>query len=269
MAHLRLPPLHLCWFVLVGALTAASASLLGVGAGELVALLLLLPALGLIPEGYRRLSGRSDELHGLAMALSVVTVLGVGRYWPDLVTLLRTPAQTIHQLAELADHPNAVSFKFTAAGVRTDYAYRWDYRSHDERRGGTTLLSYRVAPITSADWTPAEPIQAFAVCDGHDASADRCPHWRLDNAEAVAAPRTLDSRFASAVAAAAAHQGLQVAEHARALVWVPDARAEIARRAWMLGLSVFGVWLLFELLAALLRQIRRRIGKARQQNPSC
>ena len=107
---------------------------------------------------------------------------------------------------------------------------------------------------------PVLAVNAWAVCDGNDASDARCAHWELSNAEAVAAARTLEGQFRRAVEAAAAENGLRVAANARMLVWVPDARAEIARSGWMLGLSVAGVWLLFELIAATLRQVRRLFG---------
>lgn len=260
MPLLRLLPLHLCWFVLIGALSALTTSVLGADWGLLMALLLLLPALAVVPAGYQRLTGRAADLHGLALALSVVTVLGVTRYLPDLPTLIGTPTQSIATPAELDLHPQARSFKLSDAVVRTEHALRWESRLHDERRGGTTILHYTVAPITAADWTPGLAVNAWAVCDGNDASDARCAHWELSNAEAVAAARTLEGQFRRAVEAAAAENGLRVAANARMLVWVPDARAEIARRGWMLGLSVAGVWLLFELIAATLRQVRRLFG---------
>lgn len=256
MGLLRHLPFHLCWFTLNAVVASTLVLLLGAAVGWLVAVLLLLPALGLVPEAFQQLTGRKADVHGLALALSILSSFGISRYLPGLPALILESTVRIERMVDLAADPGQGSFRFVNANVRHDHAYRWEHRRRDERRGGTTLNYYAVAPIVDAGWTPERPVHAWAVCDGNDARDGVCAGWERPNAEAVVAFPMVESYFRDAARSAADRHGLNVDQDARLLVWVPDARQEISRRARMVLLSVYGLWLLFEALAAAARCIK-------------
>src|SRR5262249_42749052 len=122
-------------------------------------------------------------------------------------------------LADIEHFPYAARFRFTDARVATEFTAIAD--THRFSRSG----AWRVAPIVPTNWTPAEPVRAWAVAvvSGYGPLDFRTPrNWQQNYSAAVRYVATAFSPAQGAVARAIARYGLTAARDAPLLYWVEE-----------------------------------------------
>ncbi|HEY2135842.1 MAG TPA: hypothetical protein VGH49_08125 [Xanthobacteraceae bacterium] len=198
-------------------------------------------------------AGRDSGLASLAGAL-LLPIVG-------LVFALGTDVQVIGTrtgpiaLADIQRFPYAAQFRFTDARVATEFT-----SIADRRKVVAALVSgtWRVAPIVPTNWTPAEPVPAWAVAvvTGYGPLDFRTPrNWQQNYRAGIRYVPTAISPARDAVAGALAHFGLTAARDAPLLYWVDEPASVIADERTFVAWVVFGgivTWLFFLIGEALL-----------------
>lgn len=80
------------------------------------------------------------------------------------------------QAEQISQHPEAMIFTLEQAVVQRDYGVTFSYTTSDARRSSTTSHAISVAPLTSPDWQPDQPVPAWAVCGGY--FEYQCEEWK-------------------------------------------------------------------------------------------
>ena len=199
-------------------------------------------------------AGRDSGLASLAGAILMPVVGLVIPLLSDVQTL--GPSTGPIALADIGRFPYAARFRFTDARVATAFV------GIDEgRRLGGLLATgaWRAAPIVPTNWTPAEPVPAWAVAivtGGYGPADFRSPrNWQQSYRAGI---RYVDTAFApahDAVANAITRYGLTAEAGAPLLYWVDEPHAVIAGERTFLAWVMFGgvaTWLLFLIGEALL-----------------
>jgi hypothetical protein len=199
-------------------------------------------------------AGRDNGLASLAGALLMPVVGLVIPLLSDVQTI--GPASGPIALADIGQFPYAARFRFTDARVATEFI------GIDEARRLGGLLptgGWRAAPIVPTNWTPADPVPAWAVAivtGGYGPADFRSPRgWQQSYRAGL---RYVDSAFSparDAIARATARYGLTTDRDAPMLYWVDEPHAVIAGERTFIAWVIFGgvaTWLLFLVGEALL-----------------
>jgi len=193
-------------------------------------------------------AGRDSGLASLAGAL-LMPVVGIAIALGADVQMIGPRAGVI-SLRDIGRHPYAAGLRFTDARIATEFTAIADRH----RLTGT----WRVAPIVPANWTPAEPVPAWAVAvvSGYGPRDFRTPRsWQQDYRAAVRYVSTAFSPARSAVERALARYDLTAAPNAPLLYWVEEPQTILANERTDLAWVMFGgvaTWLLFLIGEALL-----------------
>lgn len=199
-------------------------------------------------------AGRDSGLGSLAGAILMPVVGLVIALISDVQTI--GPSSGAITLAEIGRFPHAARFRFTDAWVATEFI-----GIDEKRRLGGLLASggWRAAPIVPTNWTPDQPVRAWAIATvtwGYGPADFRSPRsWQQDDRAGVRYVSTAFSPAHDAVASAVARYGLTAAPNAPLLYWVDEPRAVIAGERAFLAWTMFGgvaTWLLFLVGEALL-----------------
>jgi hypothetical protein len=190
-------------------------------------------------------AGRDSGLASFAGALLMAS-LGV-------VVALFTEVQVIGPNAgpiaikDISSHRAAASFHFADARVATEFAGTTAKRTVF----GAPTGSWRAAPIVPSDWTPSDPVPAWAIAEisgfgPHDFRTPR--NWQQAHRAGVRYVLTQFAPARRAVAEAIERYHLVASPHAPLLYWVEEPRAIIAGERAFLAWVMFGgiaAWVLF------------------------
>src|SRR5262249_10746275 len=142
-------------------------------------------------------------------------------------------------LADIKHFPYAARFRFTDARVAVEFTGIAD--AH--RLNGSAVGAWRVAPIVPTNWTPAQPVRAWAVAvaSGYGPLDSRTPrNWQQSYRAAVRYVATAFSPAQDAVERAIARYGLTAARDAPLLYWVEEPPVVIADERTFLAWIMFG-----------------------------
>lgn len=113
---------------------------------------------------------------GVICLLNIGTLIGTGigtsqeRLYYGQVQIDNIQAEQISQ------HPEAMIFTLEQAVVQREYGVTFSYTTSDARRSSTTSYAISIAPLTSPDWQPDQPVPAWAVCGGY--FEYQCEEWK-------------------------------------------------------------------------------------------
>jgi hypothetical protein len=198
-------------------------------------------------------AGRDSGLAAFAGAMLMPLVgLVIALYFD--VQLVGPGAGAI-ALKDIQQFPYAARFRFTDARVATEFI-----TAADPRRllGIAVTNAWRIAPIVPTNWTPAEPVGAWAVAtvSGVGPLDFRTPrNWQQSNRAAVRFVPTTLSPVHSAIGRAITRYNLSAAPGAPLLYWVEDPVSVISDERTFLAWVMFGgvvTWLFFLVGEALL-----------------
>lgn len=95
------------------------------------------------------------------------------------------------QAEQISQYPEATIFTLKQAVVQRDYGITFSYTTSDARRSSTTSHAISVAPLTSPNWQPDQPVPAWAVCGGY--FEYECEEWQQPiKAALIAKPTDLN-----------------------------------------------------------------------------
>ena len=197
-------------------------------------------------------AGRDSGLASLAGAV-LMPVVGLIMVLTFDVQMMGPSAGAI-ALNAIARFPYAAQFRFTDARVATEFTTS----SRPRRPDGALSGVWWIAPIVPVNWTPAQPVHAWAVArvSGYGPLDFRTPrNWAQSHRAGV---RHVTPPFSSAHAAverALARFDLTAAPDVPLLYWVEEPHAVIADERTFLAWVMFGgvaTWLVFLLGEALL-----------------
>jgi hypothetical protein len=199
-------------------------------------------------------AGRDSGLASLAGGVMMPVVGLTIALWSDVQ--LFGPTSGPIALVDIKHHSYAARLRFTDARVATEFtgtagAYRLLH-------GSSGIYAWLVAPIVPTNWTPAEPVRAWAVAgvSGYGPLDFRTPRsWQQPYRAAVRYVSTAFSPAHTAVDNALARYELKSAPDAPLLYWVEEPRLIIADErtflAWVMFAGV-ATWLAFLVGEALL-----------------
>jgi hypothetical protein len=198
-------------------------------------------------------AGRDSMLASLAGAVLMAAVGLIIALTAD-VQIMGPNGGTI-ALDDIARFPYADRFHFTDARVAIEFATASDPR---QPTGAAPRDGWRVAPIVPNNWTPGQPVPAWAVArvSGYGPLDFRTPRsWQQSYRAGVRYAPTAFSPADKAVAHALARFDLAAAPHAPLLYWVEEPQSVIADERAFLAWVMFGgvaTWLFFLIGEALL-----------------
>jgi len=198
-------------------------------------------------------AGRDSGLASLASAVLMPIVGLIITHYCD-IQLIGSRAGMI-ALHDVGRFPYAAQFRFTDARVATEFSTSSLPRRPD---GAAQRGAWRVAPIVAGNWTPSEPVQAWAVADvsGYGPLDFRTPRsWQQSYRAGVRYVATAFSPAHTALARALERFDLTAAPHAPLLYWVEEPQSIIADERTFLAWVMFGgvaTWLFFLIGEALL-----------------
>ena len=193
-------------------------------------------------------AGRDSGLASFAGAV-LLPAVGIAIALGDDVQMIGPRPGAISP-RDVGHYPYAANLHFTDARIATEFTGIAD--AH--RLTGT----WRAAPIVPTNWTPAEPVRAWAVAvvSGYgprDFRPERS--WQQDYRAAVRYLPTAFSPAHSAVQRTLEHYDLTAAPDAPLLYWVEEPQTVITNERTDLAWIMFGgvaTWLLFLIGEALL-----------------
>jgi len=198
-------------------------------------------------------AGRDSGLASLAGAVMMPVVGLVIALWSDVQ--LFGPGSGAIALSDIGHHSYAARLRFTDARVATEFTGMADaYRLH----GSSGIRAWLVAPIVPTNWTPAEPVPAWAVAgvSGYGPLDFRTPRgWQQNYRAAVRYVSTAFSPAHTAVGRALARYELKAAAGAPLLYWVEEPRRVISDERTFLAWVMFAgaaTWVCFLLGEAML-----------------
>jgi hypothetical protein len=198
-------------------------------------------------------AGRESGLASLAGGVMMPVVGLVIALWSDVQ--LFGPTSGAIALADIRHHAYAARLRFTDARVATEFTATADaYRLH----GWSGVRAWLVAPIVPTNWTPAEPVHAWAVAgvSGYGPLDFRTPRgWQQNYRAAVRYVSTAFSPAHTAVERALERYDLSAAPDAPLLYWVEEPRTVISDERTFLAWVMFAgaaTWLCFLVGEALL-----------------
>jgi hypothetical protein len=198
-------------------------------------------------------AGRDTGLASLAGG-TMMPVVGLAiALWSDVQ--LFGPGSGAIAISDLRHHSYAARLRFTDARVATEFTGTADaYRLHSS----SGVRAWLVAPIVPTNWTPSEPVHAWAVAgvSGYGPLDFRTPRsWQQNYRAAVRYVSTAFSPAHTAVDRALARYDLTAAPDAPLLYWVEEPRTIISDERTFLAWVMFAgaaTWLCFLIGEALL-----------------
>ena len=198
-------------------------------------------------------AGRDSGLASLAGAVMMPVVGLAIALWSDVQ--LFGPGSGAIAINDLRHHSYAARLRFTDARVATEFTATADaYRLHS----ASGVRAWLVAPIVSTNWTPSEPVHAWAVAgvSGYGPLDFRTPRsWQQNYRAAVRYVSTAFSPAHTAVERALARYDLKAGRDAPLLYWVEEPRTVISDERTFLAWVMFAgaaTWLCFLIGEALL-----------------
>lgn len=201
-------------------------------------------------------AGRDSGLASLAGGMMMPVVGLAIALWSDVQ--LFGPTSGAIALGDVAHHSYAARLRFTDARVATEFTGTADaHRLH----GSSGIRAWLVAPIVPTNWTPGEPVRAWAVAavSGYGPLDFRTPRsWQQPYRAAVRYVSTAFSPAHTALKNALARYDLTVAGDAPLLYWVEEPRVVISDERTFLAWVMFAgaaTWLCFLIGEALLASV--------------
>jgi len=198
-------------------------------------------------------AGRDSGLASLAGGVMIPVVGLTIALWSDVQ--LFGPGSGAIAITDVRQHSYAARLRFTDAHVATEFTATADaYRLHSS----SGVRAWLVAPIVPSNWTPAEPVHAWAVAgvSGYGPLDFRTPrNWQQNFRAAVRYVSTAFSPAHTAVDRAVTRFKLTPAPDAPLLYWVEEPRTIISDERTFLAWVMFAgaaTWLCFLIGEALL-----------------
>ena len=174
-------------------------------------------------------AGRDNGLGTLAGAMLMPIVGLIMAFCSDVQIM--GPSAGVIALHDVGRFPYAAQFRFADARVATEFTTSSLPRRPD---GAAQRGAWRIAPIVSSSWTPAEPVQAWAVADvsGYGPLDFRTPrNWQQSYRAGVrhgVAVKPRSSPAHRALDRALERFDLTAAPQAPLLYWVEEPQSVIA-----------------------------------------
>jgi hypothetical protein len=198
-------------------------------------------------------AGRDSGLASLAGSVMIPVVGLAIALWSDVQ--LFGPDSGAIAPTEIRHHPYAARFRFTDARIATEFTALAD--AH-RLTGATIVGAWRVAPIVPGNWTPLDPVPAWAVAAvrGYGPLDFRTLRgWQQDYRAGVRYVSTTISPPHTAVERALARYDLTAAPDAPLIYWVEEPERVIADERTFVAWVMFAgaaTWLCFLIGEALL-----------------
>ena len=179
-------------------------------------------------------SRAGEAFDGWGWLCSAVPVMLVAYGLPDYLALRAATTVRVASVAELAYHDAGQAFEFRQARIQTEYhtTYTTVTRS---KSSGTSRRNYNVAPLTTTNWQPDQPVLAWVGCT--DAYSTTCAEWDEPYHVGVPVSEWDAGALRTATERAVEQRGLRAASTAPIFTWSESAEAE-AEKA--LNAMVFG-----------------------------
>lgn len=136
----------------------------------------LLSTLGAILIGIFQLTTRFHNLPKIAPILGpILSLFGAIEANESLFLATSSSANRI-PITDIASFPDAVWLSFADATVQS----QWTYTRYIPRKSGKHGHSARydhIAPLTTSNWTPDQPVPAWALCEN---TGSTCKEWKSD-----------------------------------------------------------------------------------------
>lgn len=204
-------------------------------------LLILAAMIWLIGSGFV-VTKFEDAVDGWGIICAAVPMMMLAYGLNDYLTTSGLTAVPVASVYELPAHAAERAFEFTQATIQLDYRATFQSISRS-KSGGTTRRNYMVAPLTTAQWQPADPVLAWVGCS--DTYDTVCAEWTRDYRVGVRVSEWDQAAFETAVARALKTHDLQVAASAPVLLWVSsvEARADFLRNTLLLAsIMAYCMW---------------------------
>jgi hypothetical protein len=190
-------------------------------------------------------SRATNAIDGWAIICAVIPVFMLAFGLSDYLAVRN--GERVHGIpAALAPrYPEAKGFDFSDSVVQTDRSASYRATSRDRKTGRVTYTYYNIAPLTSADWTPSDPIPSWVGCK--TTFSEACPGWWRDYHGGIAVETTARSGLRAAADQVLSQDQLQEAAGAPFLERVGSADAGIRQRRNVLlagGIAAYLLWAL-------------------------
>jgi hypothetical protein len=199
-------------------------------------------------------AGRDSGLASLAGGVMMPVVGLAIALWSDVQLFGPTSGPIV--LADIKHHAYAARLRFTDARIATEFTGTAD--AYRLLHGSSGIRAWLVAPLVPTNWTPAEPVHAWAVAgvSGYGPLDFRTPRsWLQPYRAAVRYVSTAFSPAHTAVDNALKRYELTATKDAPLLYWVEEPRTIISDErtflAWVMFAGV-ATWLCFLVGEALL-----------------
>ncbi|MBP7686800.1 MAG: hypothetical protein KA765_02795 [Thermoflexales bacterium] len=168
-------------------------------------------------------SRAGDAFDGWGWLCSAVPMMLVAYGLPDYLAVRAATTVRVASVAEIAYHDAGQAFEFRQAQIQTQYhtTYTTITRS---KSGGTTRRNYNVAPLTTANWQPDQPVLAWVGCT--DSYSTTCDEWDEPYRVGVPVSEWDVDALRTATERAVEKHGLRVVDDAPIFTWSESAEAE-------------------------------------------
>ncbi len=194
-------------------------------------------------------SRAGDAFDGWGWLCSAVPMMMVAYSLPDYLALRATTTVPVASVAEIHYHAAGQAFEFRQAQIQTQYHTTYTTITHS-KSGGTTRRNYNVAPLTTANWQPDQPVLAWVGCT--DSYSTVCDEWDEPYHVGVPVSEWDVDALRTAADRAVEKYGLRAADEAPILTWSQslEIEAEKALNAIVFGsLFAYAMWAVPKIVA--------------------
>lgn len=198
-----------------------------------------------------------EAIDGWGIICAAVPVMLTAYALPDYLALNGTVTVNGVSVDAIARYPEARAFEFVDARVQTDYAATYVSTSRS-RSGGTTRLYYHVAPLTTRQWQPNQPIVAWVGCTASYGAT--CPEWQEPYRVGVRASEWNQDGLRQAVDSAVSEHQLTTTAESPIFTWTASVKAEAEQTgATLLGASIFAylLWAIPKIVVTIVRGMQK------------
>lgn len=182
-------------------------------------------------------SRAGEAFDGWGWLCSAVPMMMVAYGLPDYAALRAAATVRVASVAEIAYHDASQAFEFRQAKIQTQYHTTYTSITRS-KSGGTTRRNYNVAPLTTTNWQPDQPVLAWVGCT--DSYSTTCPEWAEPYHVGVPVSEWDVSVLRTATERAVEKYGLRTAADVPIFTWSESAEAEAANKLQsILAASVF------------------------------
>lgn len=200
-----------------------------------------------------------NDIDGWSIICAIVPLIMVTFGFHDYLSLERGATVADIPVAQAPQYSSGSRFNFTDSVVQRKMAATFRSSSRDRKTGRLRYHYYNVAPLTSKDWTAAEPVPAWVGCS--DGFNEKCSEWRNACTSAIPVEDLDRQGLRKAIELSMSQNSLRVATSAPLLQCVPSieaGRQERARRLWLPMVVIYLFWAVCTLIYQGVQAVRDR-----------